>query len=278
MIKGLNRQILGNPIHSIQKILIGSCCCFVVVALLGVADADGRFYVGLATAVERLDASYEKTVDNTSSRNISTQRGKVNAAESNAAETAFGFGRLIGYRLPLHESGFYLSGEIDLTHHGGRISGNIEEVGTSEGHNQLGESWSEDWTFEKDISYGLTLKLGGSTGALRSWDASIYGLAGIRRVKTRFEAYFNGCFKPALCALGEFDSGIFPKDSYFTVWSGGIGVEKMLDDNMGFQVEGRYNSYKDETWVTQFEDLGVEATSELANQDVSLLLNLVRYF
>lgn len=196
-----------NP--SIQKILIQVCCCLMVGALLGVADADGGIYVGFVKRDDFANAFYNKTVDNTNPLNSTTQKGKVNAAESNASDSPFGFGYFVGYRLPLGD--FYLSGEIDQIYYGGMVIGNIKEVGNAAGVNQLGESWAEDWTFNRTRSHGLTLKLGGSPGVLRSWKTNIYGLVGIHRVKTLFEAYYNGCFKPEPCDLGQFNSGVFRK-------------------------------------------------------------------
>ena len=118
-------------------------------------------YVGISGAMERLELFYEKTVDNTDPRNTSPSRGQVHRADDTAAGATYGVGFLAGYRLPLGAGGTYLSPEVDLSLHGGAVSGYIEGAGLSEGRNQLGESWPEDWSFEERRSYGLTVRLGG---------------------------------------------------------------------------------------------------------------------
>lgn len=273
---GLTTIPLRNGARKIASTL---CFCLTVVVLLGVADAAAHsLYVGISTSRQRLDASYNKAVDNTDPKNTSTQSGKVNESESNAAEMVFGFGRLLGYRMEFGEDGFFLSGEFDLEAYGGsRVSGNIHEQGSTEGPNQLGESWSEDWNIEREISYGLTLKLGGSPGMLETWKANVYALAGFRRTQTRFDAYYSGCFKSEPCVVGDYESGRIDRDTHYTAWTAGVGVEKMIWKNIALGIEGSYTGYKTEKWVTSFRDLGVEVASESGSHDVGLSLNLVCY-
>ena len=128
---------------------------------MGIASAqEGGPYVGVTGMAERLGVFYEKTVDNTDPRNTSPSRGQVHRAEDTAASAAYGAGFLAGYRLPLGAGGAYLSPEADLSLHGGAVRGHLEGAGFSEGRNQLGESWPEDWSFEARRSYGLTVRLG----------------------------------------------------------------------------------------------------------------------
>lgn len=268
LIIGLTKILQNN---SVWKIVVASYICSAAITCMGFSNADEGVYISItATSPKRLAVSYNKAVDNTDPKNVSTQHGKVNVAESSATEIVGGMGDVIGYRLPL-TAGFFLSGEVDLAYLGGSVRGNIMEVGDSEGANQLGESWSEEWTFERKFSYGLTLKLGGSPGILRSWKTSIYALTGVRQAKSRFEAGYNGCFKPEPCVVGEYDSGVFNRDHNSIAWATGVGVEKMVRGSIGLQVEGRYISYNTGKWVTSFPDLGVKVTSELANHDVGLM-------
>ena len=190
---------------------------------------------------------------------------------------AFGFGRLLGYRMEVGEGGFFLSGEFDLEYGESRVIGNIQEEGSAEGSNQLGESWFEDWNFEKEVSYGLALKLGGSPGMLKAWKVDVYALAGFRRTQTRFDTYYSGCFKPEPCVVGDYDSGRTNRDSHYTAWTAGVGVEKIIWKNIALGVEGSYTGYKKEKWVTSFRDLGVEVASESGSQEVGLSLNLMCY-
>ncbi len=272
-IVGLTKMFRRN---SVWKIVTASSFCIASVALLNIGNAHAGSYAGYVSTAEFVDASYAKTVDNTDRRNVSTQKGKVNRAESNSSGGIHGLGYIFGYRIPLGSGGFFLSGELDLILvHENRVYGDIEEKGTSEGPNQLGESWSEDWTFERDDNYGFTLKLGGNPGPLKAWKANVYTLAGVRYASARLETYYHGCFNPEPCAIGEYDSGRFAEDFYSAGWTGGVGVEKKLTHHMWLEVEGRYNSYTTENWVTPFHGLGVEVTSESVNQTATLRFNVV---
>lgn len=278
-VKGFDKKRFAQFISSTRRILVGTCCNFVIVAFIAVMCADGHgnggFYVSHSSAAEFVDASYAKTVDNTAPRNVSTQKGKINRAESEADGSIDGQGFQFGYRIPLAEDVFFLSGEIDYLLHSGNIYGIIGEQGSSEAPNQLGESWSENWTFHRNRSYGLTLKLGGSPGTLRSWKTGIYVIAGVRRARSRLDAYYNGCFNPVPCVIGDYESGGAFKDSYALAWTSGVGVEFKLVPHVWLEIEGRYTSYGKEQWVTSFPGLGVEVTSESANQTTTFRINTV---
>ncbi len=263
--------------NSYSRIIAGSICiCSASVVLLSVSAANGGVYVSDAITAEFVNASYTKAVDNTSPRNMSTQKGRVNRAESKSTGGINGFGFVFGYRLPFGSDGFFLSGEIDLLlFNEGRVYGDIEEMGTSAAPNQLGESWSEDWTFERDDNYGFTLKLGGNPGLPKAWKANVYTLAGVRHVSSRLEAFYNGCFKPEPCVVGEYDSGRFAKNFSVAGVTGGVGVEKKLFGHTWLEVEGRYTSYGTAKWVTPFHGLGVEVTSESVNQTITIQFNIV---
>ena len=59
--------------------------------LMGTASAqEGGPYVGVSGVTERLEVSYEKTVDNTDPRNTSRSRGQVYRADDTAAGAAYG--------------------------------------------------------------------------------------------------------------------------------------------------------------------------------------------
>ena len=111
---------------SIRKIVTSLCLCLAALALMKVADANEGIYVTDAIIAEFVDASYTKTVDNTNPRNVSTQKGKVNRAESDSSGGISGFGYVFGFRKLLGSGGFFLSGEFDvLLFHEGRVYGDI---------------------------------------------------------------------------------------------------------------------------------------------------------
>lgn len=241
----------------------------------------GRFYVGVQVPVERVDASYDKTVDNTEARN--PRRGQVFRDNDSDDTFAYGAGFLAGYRVPLHtgENGFYLSGEVDLAFHGGRAKGQLPGKGESPGRNQPGESWPDRWAFEKNRSYGFTLKLGGSPGVLRSWNTSVYVLGGIRLIQAQFTGHFRGCLSDMDCTSTtqpEFVSGTDSRDLDYTAWTYGAGVEKMLSERLGLRIEARYTQYNSKRWVELFSDLGVRVPTNIDADDVGMLMSLAWYF
>ena len=103
---------------------------------------DGQFYVGMTVPVERLDASYAKTVDHTDPRYVGLEEGRGNVLQDKDSDDTFtyGIGFLAGYRFPLTGDGLYRSGEVDLAFHGVRVKGQLQGVGDSAGRNQPGES------------------------------------------------------------------------------------------------------------------------------------------
>ncbi len=242
---------------------------------------DGRFYVGVTVPVERVDASYNKTVDNTQSSN--PRRGQTFQDHDSDDTFAYGIGFLAGYRIPLlsDEDGFYVSTEIDLAFHGGQVKGQLPGKGESPGRNQPGESWPDRWSFEKDRSYGLTIKLGGSPGVLQSWDTSVYVLGGIRLIQAQFANHYRGCLALVDCTSTtqpEFVEGTTSRDLDYTAWTYGAGVEKMLSKQLGLRVETRYTQYNSQRWVELFSDVGVRVPTNIDADDVGLLMSLAWYF
>lgn len=245
--------------------------------LANTALAQGsRFYVGVPMMAERLDVFYEKTVDNTDPRNISPSKGRVYRADDSSAGTAGGVGFLAGYRIPLGPSGVFLSGEGDLSFPSGAVQGHFEGAGASESRSQLGESWPEDWSFEKNRSYGLTVRLGAGMPALSG--LSVYALAGLRRLDATLSADYVGCFSSELCApTEEFTSGTFKYDEDFTGWTTGAGLEKRLG-NASIRGELRYTDYRSAGRVVPYDDLGIKVPIGLEADGIGLLVSLLWYF
>ena len=241
---------------------------------------DQRFYVGIAVPLEQLNASFDKTVDNTDENTLvpESRKGMVFRDEDSANTSAYGIGLLAGYRASLAESSFYLSGEVDIALHGGEVEGQLAGIGESEGRNQLGESWPDHWSLAKDRSYGFTLKLGGGFGALRNF----YALAGIRRVEAQFTTRYYGCLDASPCSSAEdtpnFVSGTDSRDLDLQGWTAGLGLEKALGQQLALRAETRYTQYASEDWVTPFDDVGVTVPSVLEANEISLSLRLARYF
>ncbi len=239
------------------------------------------FYVGIQVPVERVDASYDKTVDNTDASN--PRRGDVFHDNDSDDTFAYGVGFLAGYRIPLltREDGFYVSAELDLAFHGGQAKGQLPGVGTSAGRNQPGESWPDRWSFQKNRSYGFTIKLGGSPGVLRSWDTSVYVLGGIRLIQAQFQNHYRGCLHVVNCTSTtqpEFVSGTDSRNLDYTAWTYGAGVERMLSEHLGLRIEARYTQYNSKRWVELFDTVGVRVPTQIDADDVGMLMSLAWYF
>ena len=85
--------------------------------------------------MEQLNASFEKTVDNTAENTLvpEPRKGMVFRDEDSANTSAYGIGLLAGYRASLAESSFYLSGEVDIALHGGAVEANSQGLASPRG-------------------------------------------------------------------------------------------------------------------------------------------------
>ena len=255
-----------------------------VSAQTGTALAESpRFHAGIAIPLERGDARFQKTVDNTDPNTLvpEPRKGMVFKDKDSANTMASGVGLFAGCLLPLAASGLYLGGEVDIAFHGGATEGRLEGVGTSPGRNQLGESWPDHWSLERDRSYGFTLKLGGNTKIPRAPEASLYALAGIRRLEGRFTTRFNGCMDPSPCSAGgdpDFVTGTDSRDLEVQGWTVGAGMERMLGQQIPLRAEIRYSRYGGEDWVTPFDEVGVTVPASLEADEVGLSMRLARFF
>ena len=237
------------------------------------AAEESGLYAGVTGMAERPRVLYEKTVDNTDPRNISPSRGRLYRADDTAAGAAYGAGFLAGYRLPLGARGAFLSPEVDVALGGGAVKGRFEGAGFSEGRNQLGESWPEDWSFEAKRSYGLTVRLGAEVGS----GVSLYGLTGLRRLEATFSADYTGCFDFTLCAPGEFTSGTDVHDEGFAGWTAGAGLEKRLG-NVSIRGEMRYTDHGVSNRVVPYDDLAITVPLAFEAGGIGALAGLLWHF
>lgn len=291
----------NRPLTPLSGILI--CTVFLTGAPAPVAALQEGVYIGISAAAEDLDVSTFKTVDNTPDGNMALSQGKIFTERDSDTKTASGFGVAIGYQCPLHDGSLYWSGEINLAYHGGKARGSLEgteDVAVRKTYNdandpdlptfsvgpQVGENWPERWTFEKNYSYGVTLRLGGQPEFLTSTlgpDAGLYVLAGIRRVEAEYVNIATGCSEipPALCTSEE-DFGISSRttDRDYTAWTLGVGAHTALAEQVGLQIETYYMDYDSESLVQLdgTEDLRVRAVHEPDAKEIGLRLRLLRYF
>ena len=237
------------------------------------AAQDGGLYVGGAGMAERPEVYYEKTVDNTDPRNVSPSRGRLYRADATAAGTAYGIGFLTGYRLSLGAGGAYLSPEVDVAIGGDAVQGRFEGAGFSDGRNQLGESWPEDWSLEAKRRYGLTVRLGAGIAS----GVSLYGLAGLRFLEAEFRADYTGCFDFTSCAPGEFVSGTDVHDQDFAGWTAGAGLEKRLG-RTSIRGELRYTGLGRSHRIVPYDDLAITVPLVLEADGIGALMSLLWFF
>lgn len=276
-----DRQWIPSPLTTVALAMLLALPVISAQANTAFAHEGHLFYVGVQVPVERVDASYDKTVDNSEARN---PRSSQVFHDNDSDDTfAYGIGFLVGHRIPLltKEDGFYISGEVDVAFHGGQAKGQLPGKGDSPGRNQPGESWPDRWSFEKNRSYGFTIKLGGSPGVLRSWDASVYVLGGIRLIQAQFQNHYRGCLSDVNCTSTtqpEFVSGTDSRNLDYTAWTYGAGVEKMLSEHLGLRVEARYTQYNSKRWVEYFDTVGISVPTRIDADDVGMLMSLAWYF
>lgn len=253
------------------------------IAAGAVAGSPGGSYAGLAATAENVNVKYDKRLIN---------RGVHNGAEEH--KIMRGAGAFIGYRMPLTEGGVYLSGELDWMHHGGTARGRLTgaqgpSVPASPSMVGYEDAWPERWRVEKEESYGLTLKLGMPVSS--AWmgpGASVYALAGVRRMKWDFSTNLAGCehtnpaCDPADPDPAEFHHYLEEHDRTTTAWTWGAGLEKMIGETTALRGEISYSEYERVSHPTRYTVTPVPpefiVPRDLDGNAVGLSLGLVQYF
>ena len=254
------------------------------------------FHIGISASAEDLDASLSKTVDNTHPMNSTPSSGRTFQVRDSDTKTTSGLGLLAGYSFRLNDRGLYLSAEVDLTYHSGKVRSRLRWIRDSEARERAGrdpdfpltgESWPDDWTFEKDYSYGLTLRLGGQPDFLASMlgpGSGLYALLGIHRTEAEYVNTYEGCLASAGCPEGREDAsytrGSDRTDLDFTSWSAGIGLHAPVGDRLGIQIEAHYTDYDEEDLLLLdgASEPYVRVPQTLDAEELGLRLRLLRYF
>jgi len=241
--------------------------------------AGGDFYIGASASADRLNVLYEKVVDNSNPLNTSLNQGRRLRDEASAAKLGYSYGFLAGYKVPLSISGIYVALEAEMLRHGGIAAGRLAGTGTSETRNQLGEVWAEDWTFQKNRTYGLTGRLGVGIPLIGTWfGPSVYGLVGMRRLSGGFESEYTGCPTATPCTEpDQFESGSDTFSESFNGLTIGGGIEQKLGP-FSFRGEVRFTDYSKGGRVIPFDDLFVSVPLDVTPESVSIGAMLVWYF
>lgn len=274
------KQFARNPNHRRLSAASATVLLAFLAQIAPSIAADRGFYVGVTAPMEYLDVTFEKTVDNTDPNTLvpASWAGQILQDQDSSKSLTYGVGFVAGYHLPFPGTGFFVSAEFDVELPRGTVDGQLPGIGSSPGRNQLGESWPDQWSFEKKRSYGVTFKFGGSPGPLNFWGLRVYGLAGIRLIEAEFTTRFNGCLNPIPCSGGEFTQGTESRDQNFKGWVAGAGVEKMLGDHIGFRAEMRRPKSGNEQWTTPFQDVRVTVPASVTASGTNLSIGLITYF
>ena len=269
-----------SPIHRRLSAVSVTGLLILLAQMVPSIAQDRGFYVGVTAPLDYLDVSFEKTVDNTDPNTLvpAPLAGQIFQDQDSSKSLTYGIGFVAGYHLPFPGTGFFVSAEFDVELPRGAVDGQLPGIGSSPGRNQLGESWPDQWTFEKKRSYGVTFKLGGSPGPLNFWDLRVYGLAGIRLIEAEFTTRFNGCLSPIPCSASELTPGTESRDQDFKGWVAGAGVEKMLGDHIGFRAEVRRPKSGNERWTTPFQDVRVNVPASVTAGGTNVSIGLITYF
>ena len=236
------------------------------------------FFLRLALPTGSLGATMHKTVDNTAPNTLvpDPRRGKVYHDEVSGSALSVGIGGTAGYRVPLSRDFWFLEGDVGFALHRGKTIAQFAGAGTSSDRRQLGESWPDNWTFGKQVSYGATVRLGGSPEGLRARGGSLYFLAGVYFADMQFTSHYLGCFSPEPCL--EYSGGTEVRDSDSVIWISGLGIERRLSERVSFRAEVNYSRHDREEWTTPFDDVGVTVRSSMGASELGLTMGLVRWF
>ena len=248
------------------------------------AAAQTGFYAGLTGTAMAFDGRYGK---GTYRVDASGARGAGFRSHDDADDALYGLGAMLGYRWELPGDGVWLSAELEWLSHSGELSGrNPADCNHAPPCDWSFDHWADAWTLEPDSSLGLTLRLGFRAGFLGP-DASLYVLAGVRRVQAERVLVYGGCFTTAwspgaVCAPSVIGTpgyllGVRSSQGIdFDVWTLGAGAELPLGGAYALQAEARYSDYGREHRLSTFP--GGAVPSVHSARALGLALRVLRYF
>lgn len=237
-----------------------------------IAD-DGRFHIGIQAAAADAEPEFGRVFHNRAQA-VPAGLGRVLRDRDEDSEAFTGAGLLLGYRRTFAD-GLFLEAELDVAVHGGTARGRLPGVGVSTGRDQAGESWPYRWRFEKDRSFGLTLRLGGHPTflhALTGADSSLYLLAGVRRARNSFGYRSRGCTLGGGCTDDQYIDGDPHWDFYQTGWSFGGGLEVPLGTDLVLRGELRHTQYEKHRWGQYFTDIANVFRLDMRETELALAL------
>lgn len=269
-------SIFRNPTQTVLGIGRGAALLAVgLLAAQAAAANDGRFHIGIQVAAADAGPEFGRTFHNRAQA-VPAGLGRILHDHDEDSEILTGVALLLGYRRAFAD-GLFLEAELDAAVHGGTARGQLPGVGVSPGRDQAGESWPYRWRFEKDRSFGLTLRLGGNPAflhALVGADSSLYLLAGVRRVHNSFGYRSRGCTLAGGCTDDQYIEGGQHWDFYQTGWSFGGGLEVPLGADFALRGELRHTRY--EKHHRSRHPVSISNMFRLDMRETELVLALIR--
>ncbi len=234
---------------------------------------DGRFHIGIQATAADAELELGRVFHNlTQAAPVGLDRVLRDHDEDSRALT--GTGLLFGCRRTF-AGGRFLEAEFDTAVYGGTVRGLLAGIGVSPGRDQAGESWPYRWRFEKDHSFGLTLRLGGSPAFLHPLlgdDSNLYLLAGVRRARSSFSYRSRGCTLEGGCTDSQYIEGDPHWDFDQTAWSFGGGLEVPLGAEVALRGELRRIRYEKHHWSRSLPDIAHEFRLDLRETELALAL------
>ena len=267
-----------------MKFLRLASACLLAGAAASAPAAESGFYVGLSGAAAAFDGRYDK---GTYRVDASGAHGAGFRTHDDADDTLYGLGAMLGHRWELTGDGIWLSAEVEWLSHSGELRGrNPAACGHAPPCDWSLDHWADDWTLEPDSSRALTLRLGFRADFLAP-DASLYLLAGVRRIQAERALVYSGCtttpWSPgASCAPAADGSPGYLRDVRssrgmdFDAWTLGVGAELPLGGAYALQAEARYADYDRKRRRSAFP--GGEVPSAYSGRELGLALRALRYF
>ena len=262
---------------------LAAAACLLAGASASAPAAQSGFYVGLSGAAAAFDGRYDK---GTYRVDASGARGAGFRTHDDADDTLYGLGAMLGHRWEL-AGGAWLSAEVEWLSHSGELRGrNPAACGHAPPCDWSLDHWADDWTLEPDSSRALTLRLGFRADFLAP-DASLYLLAGVRRIQAERALVYSGCTTTewsagASCAPAADGSPGYLRDVRssrgmdFDAWTLGAGAELPLGGAYALQAEARYADYDRKRRRSAFP--GGEVPSAHSGRELGLALRALRYF
>ena len=267
-------SVFRNPAQT--ALGAGCAAALLAVGLLAAPTAtasDGRFHIGIQATAADAEPEFGRVFHN-HTQAVPSGLGRVLRDRDEDSEILTGAGLLLGYRRTFAD-GLFLEAEFDVAVHGGTARGRLPGVGLSPGRDQAGESWPYRWRFEKDRSFGLTLRLGGNPAflhALADGDSSLYLLAGVRRVRNSFGYRSRGCTLGGGCTDDQYIDGAPYWNFYQTGWSFGGGMEVPLGADLALRGELRHTQYEKHRWGQYYPDIANVFRLDMRETELALAL------